>query len=123
MLEICLRRTYGKAPLYGLLLTFGAAIVLGVVSGVISALNQNRSADYGLAVVVMIGLIIPNFLMAPILQLIFGVTLDWLPVGGWGDGVGCGRWRRQCRLGGNEGVTDRQAPAGPDRGPGEGRVR
>jgi branched-subunit amino acid ABC-type transport system permease component len=27
-LEICLRRTYGKDPLYGLLLTFGAALVL-----------------------------------------------------------------------------------------------
>jgi len=27
-LEACLRRTYGKAPLYGLLLTFGAALVL-----------------------------------------------------------------------------------------------
>ena len=27
-LEVCLRRTYGKAPLYGLLLTFGAALVL-----------------------------------------------------------------------------------------------
>ena len=27
-LEICLRRTYGKDPLYGLLLTFGAAMVL-----------------------------------------------------------------------------------------------
>ena len=27
-LEVCLRRTYGKAPLYGLLLTFGAALVI-----------------------------------------------------------------------------------------------
>lgn len=27
-LELCLRRTYGKNPLYGLLLTFGAALVL-----------------------------------------------------------------------------------------------
>jgi len=27
-LEICLRRTYGKDPLYGLLLTFGAALVI-----------------------------------------------------------------------------------------------
>jgi branched-chain amino acid transport system permease protein len=27
-LEVCLRRTYGKDPLYGLLLTFGAALVL-----------------------------------------------------------------------------------------------
>ncbi len=28
LLELCLRRTYGKAPLYGLLLTFGAGIVI-----------------------------------------------------------------------------------------------
>lgn len=28
VLEVCLRRTYGKIPLYGLLLTFGAAMVL-----------------------------------------------------------------------------------------------
>jgi len=28
VLELCLRRTHGKAPLYGLLLTFGAALVL-----------------------------------------------------------------------------------------------
>jgi branched-chain amino acid transport system permease protein len=28
VLELCLRRTYGRAPLYGLLLTFGAAMVL-----------------------------------------------------------------------------------------------
>ena len=27
-LEVCMRRTYGKDPLYGLLLTFGAALVL-----------------------------------------------------------------------------------------------
>jgi oligopeptide transport system permease protein len=34
----------------------------------------------------MLGLILPNFLIAPILQLVFGVKLEWLPVGGWGDG-------------------------------------
>jgi branched-chain amino acid transport system permease protein len=28
LLELCMRRTYGKDPLYGLLLTFGAAMVL-----------------------------------------------------------------------------------------------
>jgi branched-subunit amino acid ABC-type transport system permease component len=28
LLELCLRPTYGKAPLYGLLLTFGAALVI-----------------------------------------------------------------------------------------------
>jgi len=67
-------------------LAFAVAIVFGVITGIVAALNQNRSADYALVLVVMVGLIIPNFLMAPILQLVFGVTLGWLPVGGWGDG-------------------------------------
>ncbi len=67
-------------------LAFLLAILLGVFAGVIGALYQNRSGDYVLALVVMIGLIVPNFLMAPILQLVFGVTLGWLPVGGWGEG-------------------------------------
>lgn len=65
---------------------FVLAIVVGVVAGIYSALFQNRSTDYAIAAVIMTGLIIPNFLMAPILQLIFGVHLGWLPVGGWGDG-------------------------------------
>jgi oligopeptide transport system permease protein len=67
-------------------LAFVLAILLGVASGTFAALYQNRAADYALVVVVMIGLIIPNFLMAPILQLVFGIELALLPVGGWGDG-------------------------------------
>ncbi|WP_282605645.1 ABC transporter permease subunit [Pelagibius sp. Alg239-R121] len=65
---------------------FMLAILVGVLAGVIGALYQNKSTDYGIALVIMIGLIVPNFLMAPILQLVFGVTLGWLPVGGWGGG-------------------------------------
>jgi len=33
----------------------------------------------------MTGITIPNFVMAPILILIFAVFLGWLPAGGWGD--------------------------------------
>jgi oligopeptide transport system permease protein len=65
---------------------FIVAIVFGVASGVIAGLYQNRNADYLTSSIVMLGLILPNFLIAPILQLIFGVKLEWLPVGGWGDG-------------------------------------
>ncbi|MBX2804801.1 MAG: oligopeptide ABC transporter permease OppB [Hyphomicrobiales bacterium] len=65
---------------------FILAILFGVASGIISGLYQNRSADYVTSATVMTGLIIPSFLMAPILQLVFGVQLEWLPVGGWGDG-------------------------------------
>ena len=34
----------------------------------------------------MTGITIPNFVMAPLLTLIFGLYLSLLPVGGWGDG-------------------------------------
>jgi oligopeptide transport system permease protein len=36
--------------------------------------------------IAMIGVTVPSFVMAPILTLIFGVYLGWLPVGGWGEG-------------------------------------
>ncbi|MGF1619335.1 MAG: ABC transporter permease subunit [Rhodomicrobiaceae bacterium] len=65
---------------------FIVAIVFGVLSGVVAGLYQNRNADYLTSAIVMLGLILPNFLIAPILQLVFGVKLEWLPVGGWGDG-------------------------------------
>ncbi len=62
------------------------AILVGVISGVFAALHQNRWPDIAISLVIMIGLIFPTFLVAPVLQLIFGVNLGWLPVGGWGDG-------------------------------------
>lgn len=62
------------------------AILVGVISGVFAALHQNRWPDIAISLVIMVGLIFPTFLVAPVLQLIFGVNLGWLPVGGWGDG-------------------------------------
>ena len=72
-------------------LTYGfwAFIVAGVVGismGVIAAVRQNSWADY-LAVGVTIGAqVVPNFVLAPILVLIFTLWLHWLPGGGWNDG-------------------------------------
>ena len=65
---------------------FLLAIVGGIVAGIYGALYHNRSADWLIGAVAMTGLVVPNFLVAPILQLVFGVRLGWLPVGGWGDG-------------------------------------
>lgn len=33
----------------------------------------------------MIGICMPTFLLGPLLVLIFGIELEWLPVSGWGD--------------------------------------
>ncbi len=65
---------------------FLVAIVFGVLAGCYGALKRNSWPDHAIAAAILLGLVIPNFLVAPIFQLIFGVQLDWLPVGGWGDG-------------------------------------
>ena len=65
---------------------FLLAIVFGVLAGCYGALKRNSWPDHAIAAAILLGLVIPNFLVAPIFQLIFGVQLDWLPVGGWGDG-------------------------------------
>ncbi len=63
------------------------AIILGIGFGVIAALRQNTFIDYTVMATAMTGIAIPNFVMAPLLTLVFGVHLSLLPVAGWGDGA------------------------------------
>ena len=69
------------------LIAFVIATIIGIVAGILAAVNQNKWPDYVLVLVVMIGVIVPNFLMAHLLQLTFGVYLRWLPAGGWQNGT------------------------------------
>jgi len=62
------------------------AAFAGVGLGILAALRQNRSADYLTMGLAMTGISVPNFVLAPLLVLLFAVTLGWLPAGGWGDG-------------------------------------
>lgn len=63
------------------------AVVFGVTAGTVAALKQNSVFDYMVMGVAMTGIAIPNFVMAPLLALIFGVYLSMLPVAGWGGGA------------------------------------
>lgn len=63
------------------------AVIIGVTAGTIAALKQNSTFDYMVMGFAMTGIAIPNFVMAPLLALIFGVYLSWLPVAGWGGGA------------------------------------
>lgn len=66
--------------------SFIVAVVAGVSLGVIAAIRQNSWVDY-LAVGVSIGAqVLPNFVLAPILVLVFTLMLGWLPGGGWNGG-------------------------------------
>lgn len=62
------------------------AIVVGIALGTMAALRQNSWIDYAVMTMAMTGITIPVFVMAPLLTLVFGVFLGWLPVAGWGDG-------------------------------------
>lgn len=63
-----------------------ASTVLGIGFGVAAALRQNSRTDVGVMGLAMVGIAIPNFVMAPLMTLVLGVYLRWLPVAGWGDG-------------------------------------
>ncbi len=62
------------------------ALFVGVIAGSYAALRQNSAADYGVMAMTMTGISIPNFVVAPLLILLFAVGLRWLPAGGFGDG-------------------------------------
>ncbi|MGL4454332.1 MAG: oligopeptide ABC transporter permease OppB [Plesiomonas sp.] len=65
---------------------FVLALILGVTAGVIAALRQNSMIDYGVMAFAMTGVVIPSFVIAPLLVLIFSLGLKLLPAGGWNDG-------------------------------------
>jgi oligopeptide transport system permease protein len=62
------------------------ALVVGAALGTYAAVRQNRPADVGVMTLAMVGITIPNFVMAPVLTLVLAIWLGWLPAGGWGEG-------------------------------------
>lgn len=63
------------------------ALFFGVGAGIWAALRQNSWIDYSVMTLAMTGVAIPNFVTAPILTLVFGLYLKWLPIAGWNDGA------------------------------------
>lgn len=61
------------------------ALALGVPLGALAALRQNTWADYLVVGTATFGITIPTFVIAPVLSLLFGVMMGWLPAGGWGS--------------------------------------
>lgn len=66
------------------ILAYLLALVVGVTVGSIAALKQNSKWDYGSMALAMLGISLPNFVLGPILVLIFSLGLYWLPPSRWG---------------------------------------
>lgn len=62
--------------------SLAVAVVIGVPLGVLAALRAGRAWDTGSAVLAVLGMSVPNFVLGPFLMLIFAVGLGWFPIGG-----------------------------------------
>ena len=71
--------TTAELALYSMIV----AIVIGLFAGVVAAMRPNSIQDYAPMSLAMIGICMPSFLLGPLLVLIFGIYLEWLPISGW----------------------------------------
>ncbi len=71
---------------YGFL-SFLVASVVGIALGVTAAIRQNTWIDYMAVGFSFSAQALPNFVMGPILILVFTLYLGWLPGGGWHGGA------------------------------------
>ena len=65
------------------LLAYILALIVGITAGSIAALRQNSRWDYASMAAAMLGISIPNFVLGPILVLVFSLSLYWLPPSRW----------------------------------------
>ncbi|OZU89222.1 peptide ABC transporter permease, partial [Virgibacillus indicus] len=56
------------------------ALSIGVLLGVIAAVKHNKFGDYTAMVIAVLGISVPSFIMATILQYVFAIQMDALPV-------------------------------------------
>lgn len=59
------------------------AVFLGIPLGIAAALWRDSTVDYGINGLVVFGMALPGFVTGPMLALVFGVYLQWLPAAGW----------------------------------------
>lgn len=60
------------------------ALILGIIFGIIAAFKRNHWQDYLVMILAILGIAIPSFVLAALLQYFFSVKLEILPTSGWG---------------------------------------
>jgi oligopeptide transport system permease protein len=63
------------------------ATIVGIVLGIVGALRRNGMTDLSAGVIAMVGLAVPSFVIGPLLQILFGLELRWLPIAGWDGSI------------------------------------
>src|SRR5262252_5498922 len=63
------------------------ALVTAIPAGIAAAQWRSPRADLAIAAIGALGVALPSFVIGPLLALVFGVHLRWLPVAGWQAGT------------------------------------
>jgi oligopeptide transport system permease protein len=63
------------------------AVLTGIPAGIAAALHRSPRTDLGIAALTALGVALPSFVTGPLLALVFGLYLRWLPVAGWQAGA------------------------------------
>ncbi|MEP6603618.1 MAG: ABC transporter permease [Spartobacteria bacterium] len=63
------------------------AIAIGLVAGIVASIQRNTAADYIPSSLALVGISIPNFVLGPLLVLVFALKLGWLRVAGWDEPI------------------------------------
>jgi ABC-type dipeptide/oligopeptide/nickel transport system permease component len=66
-------------------LAYGFALLIGIGLGGMAAIRHNAAGDRAIMLLALLGISIPNFVMAPILVTILALDIPLLPVAGWGS--------------------------------------
>lgn len=66
------------------LLSIVVAAALGILFGIVAALNRGKFFDFFVIILAVIGVSVPSFVFAALFQYVFGVQLKWFPVARWG---------------------------------------
>jgi len=59
------------------------AVGLGVLFGSVAALYHNRGVDYVVTTIAVLGISVPSFILAGLLQYFLGLKLQLFPISGW----------------------------------------
>jgi len=59
------------------------ALIIGLAAGLVAAMRHNAWEDHAAMGAALLGISIPNFVLGPVLILVFSLTLFWLPPARW----------------------------------------
>ena len=66
------------------LMSLVVGATLGILFGIIAALQRGKFFDFFVIIIAVIGVSVPSFVFAALFQYVFGVKLKWFPVARWG---------------------------------------